>query len=138
MDKRYIKVNGQWTAYDRAIEKQGQTIDILLTVKRDTQAALRFLKKAINENRKPSLVNIDQSGANKADMNLCNQDNKIGITIHQCTYLKNTIEQGHQRIMRLTRPTMGFKNFHATERTLVGLEVMAMFKKDQRKRLVGN
>ncbi len=64
MDETYIKVKGQWTYYYRAIDKQGQTIDFLLTAKRDTKAALRFLKKAIKENSKPSLVNIDQSGVN--------------------------------------------------------------------------
>ncbi len=64
LDETYIKVNGQWTYYYRAIAKHGQTIDFLLTAKRNTKATLRFLKKAINENRKPSLVNSDQSGAN--------------------------------------------------------------------------
>ena len=68
MDETYIKVKGQWTYYYRAIDKQGQTINFLLTPKRDTQAALRFSKKAINENRKPSLINIDQSGANQAGL----------------------------------------------------------------------
>ncbi len=76
MDETYIKVKGQWTYYYRAIDTQGQTIDFLLTAKRDTKAALRFLRKAINENGKPSLVNIDQSGANQASLNQFNRDHK--------------------------------------------------------------
>ena len=74
MDETYIKVNGQWKYYYRAVDKQGNTVDFLLTAKRDTNAALRFLKKAINENGKPSLVNNDQSGANQASLNQFNPD----------------------------------------------------------------
>ena len=37
----------------RAVDKQGQTIDFLLTAKRDKKAARRFLNKAIRSNGKP-------------------------------------------------------------------------------------
>ena len=50
MDETYVKIKGQWKYYYRAVDKQGQTIDFLLTATRDTQAALRFLKKAIAQN----------------------------------------------------------------------------------------
>ena len=68
MDESYIKVKGQWTYYYRAVDKQGQRIDFLLTATHDTNAVFRFLKKAIGQNGKPSLVNIDQSGANHAGL----------------------------------------------------------------------
>ena len=131
MDESYIKVKGQWTYYYRAVDKQGQTIDFLLTARRDTKAALRFLKKAIAQNGKPSLVNIDQSGANTAGLKQVNRDNKTRIKIRQCKYLNNIIEQDHRRIKRLTRSMLGFKNFYAAQRTLAGIEVMAMIKKGQ-------
>jgi transposase-like protein len=50
MDETYIKVKGQWRYLYRAVDKHGQTIDFLLTEHRDTEAALRFLKKAIHRN----------------------------------------------------------------------------------------
>ncbi len=138
MDETYVKIKGQWKYYYRAVDKQGQTIDFLLTATRDTKAALRFLKKAIAQNGKPSLVNIDQSGANTAGLKQVNRDNKTRITIRQCKYLNNIIEQDHRRIKRLTRPMLGFKNFHAAQRTLAGIEVMAMIKKGQMKTSEGN
>jgi transposase-like protein len=109
-----------------------------LTSKRDTKAALRFLKKALKENGKPSLVNIDQSGANHAGLKQLNRDNNTRIKIRQCKYLNNIIEQDHRRIKRLTRPMLGFKNFHTAQRTLAGIEVVAMIKKGQMKTSVGN
>ena len=138
MDENYIKVKGQWKYYYRAVDKQGNTLDFLLSATRDTRAALRFLRKALKENGKPSLVNIDQSGANHAGLKQLNRDNKTRIKIRQCKYLNNILEQDHRRIKRLTRPMLGFKNFHAAQRTLGGIEVMAMIKKGQMKTSAGD
>ena len=65
LDETYIKVKGEWKYYYRAVDKQGNTIDILLTAKRNTGAYLRSLNKAIGRNGKPGLINIDKSGAKK-------------------------------------------------------------------------
>jgi len=138
IDESYIKVKGQWKYYYRAVDKQGNTLDFLLSATRDTRAALRFLRKALKENGKPSLVNIDQSGANHAGLKQLNRDNKTRIKIRQCKYLNNILEQDHRRIKRLTRPMLGFKNFHAAQRTLGGIEVMAMIKKGQMKTSAGD
>ena len=50
MDETYIKIKGQWYYLYRAVDKEGNTIDFLLTKKRDTKAAKRFLIKAIGSN----------------------------------------------------------------------------------------
>ena len=133
MDETYIKVKGQWKYYYRAVDKQGNTIDFLLTAKRDKKAALRFFKKAIESSGKPSLINIDKSGAKTTAIKQFNKDNNKRIKIRQCKYLNNVVEQDHRRIKRLTRPMMGFKNFHCAQRTLAGIEIMAMIKKGQMK-----
>jgi transposase-like protein len=138
IDESYIKVKGQWKYYYRAVDKQGNTLDFLLSATRDIRAALRFLRKALKENGKPSLVNIDQSGANHAGLKQLNRDNKTRIKIRQCKYLNNILEQDHRCIKRLTRPMLGFKNFHAAQRTLGGIEVMAMIKKGQMKTSAGD
>jgi putative transposase len=46
LDETYITVKGEWRYLDRAVDKPGQTIDVLLTEERDEQAAKRFLTKA--------------------------------------------------------------------------------------------
>jgi DDE domain len=45
MDETYIKVKGQWYYLYRAVDRTGQTIDILLTEQRDQQAAKRFFPR---------------------------------------------------------------------------------------------
>src|SRR5262249_50087577 len=68
MDETYIKVKGQWCYLYHAVDKHGQTIDFLLTEHRDTEAALRFLTKAIHRNGLPETMTIDGSDANEAAM----------------------------------------------------------------------
>jgi putative transposase len=130
----YIKVKGQWKYYYRAVDKQGNTIDFLLTAKRDIKAALRFLNKAIGRNGKPGLINIDKSGANKAGINQFNSDTNRRVKIRQCKYLNNIIEQDNRRIKRISRSMLGFKNFHSAQSTLTGIELVAMLKKGQMKK----
>ena len=134
LDETYIKVKGEWKYYYRAVDKQGDTIDFLLTAKRDKKAALRFITKAIGRNGKPGLINIDKSGANKAGIKGYNSDNCRRVKIRQCKYLNNVIEQDHRRIKRITRSMLGFKNFYSAQATLSGIELVAMIKKAQMKK----
>src|ERR1700727_2835969 len=40
VDETYIRVEGRWTYLYRAVDSRGQTIDFLLSARRDTQAVL--------------------------------------------------------------------------------------------------
>jgi putative transposase len=48
LDETYIKVAGQRKYRYRAVDKAGDTVDFLLTAKRDKAAAQRYLERAIN------------------------------------------------------------------------------------------
>ncbi|MFT6753708.1 MAG: putative transposase, partial [Candidatus Azotimanducaceae bacterium] len=139
MDETYLEVRGQWRYYYRAVDKAGDTIDFLLTAKRDTKAALRFFNKAVGRNGKPSLVNIDKSGANNAGIKQFNDVNNRRVNIRQCKYLNNIVEQvmrhsDHRRIKRITRLMLGFNSFRTAQSTLAGIELVAMLKKGQMKK----
>ena len=94
MDETYIKVKGQWKYLYRAVDSDGNTIDFLLTAKRDTKAALRFFKKSIGRNGKPSLINIDKSGANTAGIKRFNEEENKRIKIRQNKYMNNIVRAG--------------------------------------------
>jgi transposase-like protein len=42
VDETYVRVKGRWTHLYRAVDSRGQTIDFLVTAKRDAEAAKRF------------------------------------------------------------------------------------------------
>ena len=131
MDETSIKVQGHWYYLYRAVEKHGQTIDVLLTEHRDKEAALRFLKKAIRRNGLPETITIDGSEANEAAIKRYNEEHGTAISIRQIKYLNNLVEQDHRSVKRVTRPMLGFKSFDAAQVTLVGIELMHMLKKQQ-------
>jgi transposase-like protein len=55
-DETYIKVKGRWTYLYRAVDKQGHTVDFLLSVKRDVAAAKRFFRKAMSNQARPRVI----------------------------------------------------------------------------------
>ena len=129
MDETYIKVKGQWRYLYRAVDKQGQTIDFLLTKERDEPAAKRFLTKAIRRHGVPEKITIDGSAANEAAIKSYNEEHRTAIEIRKVKYLNNIVEQDHRGIKRVTRPMLGFKAGDAAQATLVGIELMPMIKK---------
>ena len=93
MDETYIKVKGVWKYLYRAVDKEGKTVDFLLTARRDKAAALRFFEKAMKASGIPEKVTLDKSGANKAAMDEINALSEIPIIVRQVKYLNNIMEQ---------------------------------------------
>jgi putative transposase len=131
MDETYIKVKGVWKYLYRAVDKDGKTVDFLLTAKRDMAAARRFFKKAICENGVPEKIAMDKSGANKAAIDEINGTMAVPIIVRQVKYLNNIVEQDHRAVKRVTRPMLGFKSFRAAGNVLAGVELMHIIRKAQ-------
>ena len=66
VDETYVPVGGQWKYLYRAVDKLGQTVDFVLTAKRDVAAARRFFERAIDLHDVAEKITIDKSGANTA------------------------------------------------------------------------
>src|SRR4051794_1703437 len=47
VDETYVRVDGQWRYLYRAVDGTGQTVDFLLSAKRDKRAAKRFFRRAL-------------------------------------------------------------------------------------------
>jgi putative transposase len=136
MDETYIRMQGRWTYLYRAVDRDGQTLDFMLSERRDTAAARRFFKRAIAANRVPDRVVIDKSGANLAGLHATNVILKFTgtgaiIKILQIKYLNNILEQDHCVIKRITAPMLGFKAFHSAATTIAGIEAAHMIRKGQ-------
>jgi putative transposase len=115
----------------RAVDKEGHTIDFLLTPTRDRDAAEALLRKAIRNQELPEKITIDQSGSNTAAITHYNRTHKTAIVIRHSKYLNNLVEQGHRAVKRVVRPRLGFKSFCAARCTIAGVEVMHAIRKGQ-------
>jgi putative transposase len=131
MDETYIKVKGVWKYLYRAVDKQGKTVDFLLTAKRDMAAAKRFFDKAMRANGDPNKVVMDKSGANKAAIDAINAGRNVPILVRQIKYLNNIVEQDHRAIKRVTKLMLNFKSFLSASSVLAGIELMHMIRKGQ-------
>jgi len=131
LDETYVKVKGCWKYLYRAVDKAGDTVDFLLTAKRDRKAALRFLRKAIGHHGAPEKITIDKSGANKAAIESYNAEHDTDVEIRQIKYLNNIVEQDHRAVKRVVRPMLGFKSFRSAAATLAGIELMHMIRNGQ-------
>ena len=128
MDETYINVRGRWRYLYRAVDRDGATVNILLTSRRDEAAARRFLERAINRHGEPEKITIDKSGANTAAIDRYNIDHQTDFELRQCKYLNNIVEQDHRAIKRITRPMLGFKSLGCARTLLAGIEMMHMIR----------
>lgn len=140
MDETYIKVKGQWVYLYRAVDKEGNTVDFMLSEHRDEPEARAFFEKAIGSSGVPDKITMDKSGANKAGIDTINLQLAllfmlgglfVQLTVRQIKYLNNIVEQDHRFIKKITKPMKGFKAFHSADATLAGIELHHMLRKAQ-------
>ena len=135
VDETYIKVKGEWKYLYRAVDSDGNTIDFMLSAKRDRKAVKRFFKKALgsNHNQMPRVITVDKNPAYPIAIHELKNDRILpkNVGLRQIKYLNNIIEQDHRPIKRIVRPMLGFQSFHTGTKTLKGIEIMHMIIKGQ-------
>ena len=133
VDETYIKVKGKDRYLYRAVDSTGQTIDYLLTAKRDTEAAKRFFRNvfAAQENPLPRVINVDKNAAYPAAVAALKADGTLPmrVRLRQCKYLNNAVEQDHRTVKTRVWLAKGYGSFRSAWRTLQGIEAMHMINK---------
>src|SRR3954466_6579020 len=141
VDETYVKGKGRWTYLSGAVDSRGQTIDFLLSAKRDAAAAKRFFRKALGQPHtvNPRTITVDKNPAYPCAVEHMKADGELWrrSRLRQVKYLNNIVEQDHRRVKRLIRPGLSFGSFWTARRTLAGYEVMAMVRKGQVRRIGG-
>ena len=132
-DETYIRVKGKDQYLYRAVDSTGQTIDFLLTAKRDTAAAKRFFRKALRSpgNPVPRVINVDKNPSYPAAVEALKEEGVLPRRVHlrQCKYLNNVVEQDHRTVKKRTWLTKGYGSFSTAWRTLQGIEAVNMIRK---------
>jgi transposase-like protein len=142
VDETYSKVGKTCKYLYRAVDKEGQTIEFMLSAKRDVSAAKRFFKKMMraDHRRLPFSISVDKNAAYPEAFS-ASQVEKIvpqDCKLRRVKYLNNVSEQDHRFIKKKVRASQCFKSFHTAERTLEGIEAVNMMRKGQVKRLAGS
>ena len=132
-DETYIKVKGCWTYLYRAVDKEGRTVDFLLSERRDVAAAKRFFRKAMKSHLTPRVITLDAYAASHRAISELKSAGTIPhrVRIRSSKYLNNVVEQDHRRIKHRIRPMLGFKRFDTAVITISGIERAAKIRKQQ-------
>jgi putative transposase len=114
IDETYLKVRGRWCYLYRAIDRDGNLIDAMLSEHRDMQAAKAFFRSArATMGFRPDRVTTDGHGSYPRAIRTV-----LGKTVRHRTsaYLNNRLEQDHRGIKGRIRCMRGFKSHDAAER----------------------
>src|SRR5947199_3207967 len=76
LDETYIKVGTQWKYLYRALDKEGQTIEFLLSAKRDIPAVKRFFRKMMRADHRRLTFSVDKH-ASYPDAFTTSQEEKV-------------------------------------------------------------
>ena len=140
IDETYIKVKGKDRYLYRAVDSTGQTIDFLLTAKRDAESAKRFFRQVFSAEGNPMarVLNVDKNPAYPAAVRALKAEGTLPrrVRLRQCRYLNNVIEQDHRVVKKRVWLAKGYGSFQSAWRTLQGIEAMNMIRKGRVRGLV--
>lgn len=149
MDETSIKIKTTWISLYRAVEREGNTIELFLSLTRDAEAAKRFFLKALHSTAAsapgapsieeqveeptaradpnplksaPGVINVDKNAASPKAIAELKATGILpeSVELRQVKYLNNLIEQDHRFIKRLVKPGMGFFSMETAGQTLQG------------------
>ena len=106
VDETYVKVNGVWRYVYRAVDQYGQVIDVLVSARRDADAARRFFRRALSTLKvKPAEVVTEAAAVYPAVL-----DELIPSAWHHVEqYANNPIEADHSQVKQRLRPMRGLR-----------------------------
>ncbi len=114
VDETYLKVRGRWCYLYRAIDRNGDLVDTMLSEHRDMAAAQAFFRSArFATGMTPDRVTTDGHGSYPRAIRTT-----LGRrVVHRTSaYKNNGLEQDHRGVKGRTRCMRGFKSFPSAER----------------------
>jgi transposase, IS6 family len=114
VDETYVRVAGAWTYLYRAIDSQGDTIDFMLSPKRDLVAAKQFLRWALwrSDAVRPRVINVDGHPAYARAIADLKESGELGVRCRcrPVAYLNNIVEQDHRFIKKRIAASLWFRS----------------------------
>ena len=135
VDETYCKIKGKWRYLYRAVDSDGNTLDFMLSAKRNAKAAKCFFSQVLRGSHvtSPRVINVDNNPAYPPALDALKEQKDVPeeTEVRQKKYLNNLIEQDHRFVKRRINPGLGFGSFNTARRTIRGYEAMHMIRKGQ-------
>jgi putative transposase len=119
LDEVFVKINGKTHYLWRAVDHEGEVLEVFVTKRRDRGAALTFIKRAMKRYGQPQSIVTDRLRSYRAAMNVIGNadDQECG------RWLNNRAENSHQPFRRRqgamlkfrdVKPLQKFSSIHAS------------------------
>jgi transposase-like protein len=117
VDETYVMVNGAWRYVYRAVDQHGQVIDVLVSARRDAQAARRFFTRALRTLKViPNEVVTDAAPVYPGVL-----DELLPAAWHHVErYANNPIEADHGQLKHRLRPMRGLQTDRTAQVVIAG------------------
>ena len=119
-DETYIRVDGRWCYLYRAIDREGNLIEALLSERRDMAAAQRFFAQSLDiAGHAPEQVTTD---GHDAYPRAIRETLGSGVRHRTSRYKNNRLEQDHRGVKQRYYPMRGFGSFASAARFCTAFE----------------
>ena len=112
LDEVFVRINGETHYLWRAVDHEGEVLEVFVKKRRDRRAALRFLKRAMKRYGQPKVIVTDRLRSYRAAMNVIGNgaDQECG------RWLNNRAENSHQPFRRRERAMAKFRGFKTLQK----------------------
>jgi putative transposase len=115
LDEVFIKINGEQKYLWRAVDQDGNVLDILMQNRRDKAAARRFFRRLMKKTlTAPRVIVTDRLRSYGA----AHREVMSSVEHRQSKYLNNRAENSHQPTRQRERAMKGFRSVGAAQRFL--------------------
>ena len=106
LDEVFVRINGETFYLWRAVDHEGEVLEVFVTKKRDHNAALRFLRKAMKRYGRPETIVTDKLRSYRAAMKIIGNE----VSQEAGRWLNNRAENSHQPFRRRERAMAKFRS----------------------------
>jgi putative transposase len=132
LDEVFIKVNGQRQYLWRAVDQDGNVLDILVPSRRNTKAATRFVAKLMKKQWQVPRVGVTDKLRSYA---AAHRDLMPSTEHRQSQYLNNRAENSHQPTRQREQAMKGFRSPGRAQRFLACFSLISPHFRPRRHRL---
>ena len=135
LDEMFIKIHGKTHYLWRAVDQDGNVLDILVTSRRNAKAATRFFRQLLNGLRFVPRVLIT---GKLASYGVAHQRLISSVEHRRSTYLNNRAENSHQPTRQRERAMKRFRSTGGAQRLLSAFSGISPHFRPRRHRLRAN
>ena len=112
LDEAFVRISGETHYLWRAVDHEGEVLEVFATKRRDRRAALKFLKRTMKRHGRPKAIVTDRLRSYRASMKMIGNE-----AAQECgRWLNNRAENSHQPFRRREAAMAKFRDLKTLQK----------------------